>query len=186
MELIKDSMFWLCGFIHVQSLISKKGEARETGRTLANDATAKQRDKYKAVKFCGEDARTILRKGAKGKLGDAYDFISLVETPVRTPFTRRLYTLLHEMDEVGRTLEPSPTEIDKYCHHCKEFFRVVAMCNSSLHIGAYYLHVVCVHGPSLIRRHGSLGKYMNSNVEAHHKLMNRFMDHTPGGGAGGT
>jgi hypothetical protein len=121
-ELIKGSMFWLCGLIHVQSLISKKGEARETGRTLANDATAKQRDKYKAVKFCGEDARTILRKGAKGKLGDAYDFISLVETPVRTPFTRRLYTLLHEMDEVGRTLEPSPTEIDKYCHHCKEFF----------------------------------------------------------------
>lgn len=43
---------------------------------------------------------------------------------------------------------------------------------------AFYLHLVAAHGGTYMSRLRSLEKYMNSGLEASHKMTNEMMTHT--------
>ena len=94
-----------------------------------------------------------------------------------TGYTEAVHTMfkrLHAINIIGRQLRPTDEDIDKFQHLCNEYHRLLCMNFTDDDYGAFYVHVLCKHGPEYIRHLRSLGKYMNSNVEHHHKIMNRY------------
>lgn len=87
---------------------------------------------------------------------------------------------------VGRKNSPSENEIEGYGPMCRKLQRLWLTSFSKEDSGSIYLHTIAAHGGDYIRHLKSLGKFMNSGVELRHRVTNRMLLHTNGGGAPGT
>eukprot|EP00898_Chlorokybus_atmophyticus_P006330 jgi/Chlat1/6699/Chrsp5S06984 len=99
---------------------------------------------------------------------------------------KTIWQLLHRVNIIGRANTPTPLEIKAFGPLARRFYRLCCMKFTESDCGSFYLHTVANHGGDYMRLLGSLGRYMNSGVEAHHRISTKSLLHSTFGGANGT
>jgi hypothetical protein len=97
-----------------------------------------------------------------------------------------MIAMLHDITEIGRSMQPSQSDIDKFCLACKKIHWLFVMTWPPSFTGGFYFHTMGNHAGRYMRYWGTMGRDSNTSFEKNQKVANESATHTQFGGGWGS